>query len=175
MLRQWTIFKSTMSSSGITEMERSSFCPFLFWVNWNMSFCQLPVLPITKFHQNHNIPVLVITLMAQNKTEVATLLMHWSYCSPVLSHQYVSFQRKKSCVTILHKIGKDLHIGEKSPAVPKIRLWMSNYMDSFIWNFNYRQVSNIRRTLVRNKLVDHSDVVGASPVGVAPTTSSWST
>ena len=40
---------------------------------------------------------------------------------------------------------------------------------------NYRQVSNIRRTLVRNKLVDHSDVVGASPVGAAPTTSSRST
>ena len=39
----------------------------------------------------------------------------------------------------------------------------------------YRQVSNIRRTLVDNKIVDHSDVVGASPVGVAPTTSSFST
>ena len=41
--------------------------------------------------------------------------------------------------------------------------------------FNYRQVSNIRRTLVGNKIVDHSDVVGASPVGAAPTTSSFST
>ena len=39
----------------------------------------------------------------------------------------------------------------------------------------YRQVSNIRRTLVDNKIVDHSDVVGASPVGSAPTTSSFST
>ena len=42
-------------------------------------------------------------------------------------------------------------------------------------NRNYRQVSNIRRTLVSNKIVDHSDVVGASPVGAAPTTSSFST
>ena len=40
---------------------------------------------------------------------------------------------------------------------------------------NYRNVSNIRRTLVGNKIVDHSDVVGASPVGAAPTTSSFST
>ena len=40
---------------------------------------------------------------------------------------------------------------------------------------NYRKVSNIRRTLVGNKIVDHSDVVGASPVGAAPTTSSFST
>ena len=42
-------------------------------------------------------------------------------------------------------------------------------------SFEYRQVSNISRTLVGNKIVDHSDVVGASPVGVAPTTSSFST
>ena len=34
----------------------------------------------------------------------------------------------------------------------------------------YRQVSNIRRTLVGNLIDDHSDVVGASPVGAAPTT-----
>ena len=40
---------------------------------------------------------------------------------------------------------------------------------------SYRQVSNIRRTLVDNKIVDHSDVVGASTVGAAPTTSSFST
>ena len=39
----------------------------------------------------------------------------------------------------------------------------------------YRQVSNIRRALVGNKTVDHSDVIGASPVGAAPTTSSFST
>ena len=40
---------------------------------------------------------------------------------------------------------------------------------------HYRKVSNISRTLVGNKIVDHSDVVGASPVGAAPTTSSFST
>ena len=39
----------------------------------------------------------------------------------------------------------------------------------------YRQVSNIRRTLPGNEFVDHSDAVGASPVGAAPTTSSFST
>ena len=39
----------------------------------------------------------------------------------------------------------------------------------------YHKTSNIRRTLVENKIVDHSDVVGASPVGAAPTTSSFST
>ena len=38
----------------------------------------------------------------------------------------------------------------------------------------YRKTSNISRTLVGNKIVDNSDVVGASPVGAAPTTSSFS-
>ena len=41
--------------------------------------------------------------------------------------------------------------------------------------WGYRKICNIRRTLVGNKIVDHSDVVGASPVGAAPTTSSLST
>ena len=40
---------------------------------------------------------------------------------------------------------------------------------------NYRKTSDIRRALVSNKIVYHSDVVGASPVGAAPTTSSFST
>ena len=37
------------------------------------------------------------------------------------------------------------------------------------------KTSNIRRTLVGNTIVDHSDVLGALPVGAAPTTSSFST
>ena len=44
------------------------------------------------------------------------------------------------------------------------------YMD-----FIYHQVSNISCTLVRNYIIDHSDVAGASPIGIAPTTSSFST
>ena len=39
----------------------------------------------------------------------------------------------------------------------------------------HRHISNISHTIVGNKIVDHSDVVGASPVGAAPTTSSFST
>ena len=37
----------------------------------------------------------------------------------------------------------------------------------------YRKTSNKSRTLLGNKIVDNSDVVGASPVGAAPTTSSF--
>ena len=39
----------------------------------------------------------------------------------------------------------------------------------------YRKTSNIRGTIVGNKIVDDSDVVGALPVGAAPTTSSFAT
>ena len=40
---------------------------------------------------------------------------------------------------------------------------------------DYRQISNISRTLVGNKIADHSDVVRVSPYGSGPTTSSFST
>ena len=39
----------------------------------------------------------------------------------------------------------------------------------------YPQTSNIRCIIAGNKIVDHSDGIGASPVGAAPTTSSFST
>ena len=39
----------------------------------------------------------------------------------------------------------------------------------------YRQNSNARHPSIGNKIVDHSDVVEASHVGVSPTTSSFST
>ena len=38
---------------------------------------------------------------------------------------------------------------------------------------NYHQITNISCTLVENTVVDQSDVVGASPVDAAPTTSSF--
>ena len=37
---------------------------------------------------------------------------------------------------------------------------------------DYRKTSNMSNTLVGNNIVEHSDVVGASPVGAAATTSS---
>ena len=47
----------------------------------------------------------------------------------------------------------------------------------FKWlgGLKYHKTSNVRRTLIGNKSVDHSDVVGASPDSAAPTISSFST
>ena len=38
---------------------------------------------------------------------------------------------------------------------------------------SYRETFNISRTLVGNRIVDHSDVIEESPVDAAPTTSSF--
>ena len=38
-------------------------------------------------------------------------------------------------------------------------------------NFDYCQITNIRHTLASNTIVHHSDIVGASPFGAAPTAS----
>ena len=53
-------------------------------------------------------------------------------------------------------------------------MFKTETMEHMVYD-KYRQTSNISRTLVVNKLVDHSDIVEASPVGAAPTTSAFST
>ena len=52
--------------------------------------------------------------------------------------------------------------------------YLSQQSLNYIENY-YRKTYNIRRALAGNKIVEHSHVVGASPVGAAPTTSSFST
>ena len=67
----------------------------------------------------------------------------------------------------------DLHIiseAEISPADTFITMVIKKASDKHI--SKYRR--NISRTLVGNKLADHSDGIGASPVGAAPTPSSFS-
>ena len=94
----------------------------------------------------------------------------WTYgtFAYILSHHV--FLTKNISFSIV--IPQDFLRVHKSPSVLLMlahhgyRSWLSTY---------YHQISNIRGTLVGNKFVDHSDVVGASPVGAAPTTSSFST
>ena len=75
-----------------------------------------------------------------------TCIMHWSYILFAATH-HVWFMMK----IFLHK-------EHQLPAG-----WTSH------------EVSSISLTFVGNQIVDHSDVVGESPVGAAPTTSSFST
>ena len=55
-----------------------------------------------------------------------------------------------------------------------VYLSLSSHRPNVSYN-GYRKTSNISRTLWGNRIVDHSDVAGASPVGAAQTTSSIST
>ena len=68
---------------------------------------------------------------------------------------------------------------KKAINAENLSIWWSHHIvkmsDNWLGKYGYRQVSNIRHSLEDNKVVDHSDVVGASPVGAAPTTSSFST
>ena len=59
-----------------------------------------------------------------------------------------------------------MHFALQKGVVMLIAMW---------WKKTYRKTSNISRTFVGNNIVDNSDVVGASPVGAAPTTSEFST
>ena len=47
--------------------------------------------------------------------------------------------------------------------------------DGFAVKYSYWQISNIGPTSIGNKIIDRSDVVGASPASAALTTSSYST
>ena len=60
-------------------------------------------------------------------------------------------------------------------AMDILQFWTKPSLYSNLFQWVYHQISNIRRTLVGNIIVDHSDVVRALPVGTAPTTSSFST
>ena len=53
--------------------------------------------------------------------------------------------------------------------------WNTGPYTNTFYTETYHQTSNISYTLLGNKIVDHSDVVGALPVSAAPTTSSFST
>ena len=81
---------------------------------------------------------------------------------------------------------KAFHIGYEMINWITPRAWCNDYWKSAIygstvWRYGnliliyLSQAFNISHTFMANKLVDHSDVVGASLVGAAPTTSSYLT
>ena len=61
-----------------------------------------------------------------------------------------------------------------SPVMWNPASWI-DHRQSTAGHYTYCQTSNTNHTLVSNKLVNHSDVVVASPVGAVPTTFSFST
>ena len=68
----------------------------------------------------------------------------------------ISFNKRKKNIPQFYRFNPQWGIGNDIPC-----------------NGEYRQICNISRTLVGHKIVHRSDVVGAAPVGAAPTTSSF--
>ena len=70
--------------------------------------------------------------------------------------------------------GNRFHIMTSSWMIESSHVWRHlNSKVEFFWILTYCQTSNISHTFIGNKLVDHSVVVGTSPVGAAPTISSF--
>ena len=72
------------------------------------------------------------------------------------------------------QLASEVDFLEKSP-FPCWQKFIVQQLPLIMYNIGYHQASNISCTSVGNKIVDHSEVVGASPVDAAPTTSSFST
>ena len=85
----------------------------------------------------------------------------------------LSNSRANLAASRLHEILRSVRLVNRDPGSCAADMsWKLMTLDQC---YIYHKTSNIRRTLVGNKIVDHSDVVGKSPVGAAPTTSSFST
>ena len=114
-------------------------------------------------------------------------LMPWLFV-PSGDHQpwYWICRVKKSFPSIWKSFNYQYHVSAEKWR--KMQIYFEVYWNKFstrrtnvvwvgntTWECAYHKTSNISRTLAGNKIVDHSDVVGALPVGTAPTTSSFLT
>ena len=111
---------------------------------------------------------------------------------PCFGHPFWGFLRPYTALILVNR-GKaaTLFLLDKTRGIQEITFYLWRKTNSmpvgragragclgYTWEKTYRKTSNISRTLVGKKIVDNSDmsdVVGASPVGAAPTTSSFST
>ena len=80
----------------------------------------------------------------------------------------------KGSRSLIIQNGADRQMWENQHIQPPSHLFL-HLSDLIVAGMTYCQIPNISCTLVGSKIVDHSHVVGASPVGAAPTTSSFST
>ena len=115
------------------------------------------------------------------QTEYIVILKYWissrsiKWFSKGTSEQYVYF-----VLIVLFQIGGRAgatpFCGDTIFAISDFgRSWMGIVGAQVVWRSTCRETSNISHTLVGNQILDHSDVVGASTVDAAPTTSSFST
>ena len=85
-------------------------------------------------------------------------------------------QYDKECISIIKPYYKfKIFLSRKCIWKSHLQMSIILFRSQCIPLVTYRKTSNISRTLIGNIIIDNSDIVGASPVGTAPTTSSFST
>ena len=89
-------------------------------------------------------------------------------CSWISSLVLFFFLIKKGCSHFLHAAKSENNINNHNNHRPK-----RTRGNLQLQCCGYHKTSNISCTFVCNRIVDHSDIVGASPVDAAPTTSSY--
>ena len=121
-------------------------------------------LVIDHSHQTHPRSNLEIKVIPESNVTCSELL----FIKYVADTRPTSVGQQKALLQKFEAFKRDYEAGQEE---------LSKIINTFSsrQRWVYRQVSNTKRTLVGYKIVDHSDVVGASPVGAAPTTSSFST
>ena len=92
----------------------------------------------------------------------------WTNAEMLIGPLGTNFSEILIAIHIFHKKNTFKNVVWKMAAILS-RLQCVNHQ--WVRGQTYRKTSNISRTFVGNKIVDNSDVVGASPAGAAPTTS----
>ena len=105
--------------------------------------------------------------------------MFVTQCCPFFQEVVLRFENQGDTTTHLEELKRenDKQIARLNEEKEKLQVEFEEMKysgEAKLSRYDYREISNIRHTLVGNKIVDNSDV-NKSPVGPAPTTSSFST
>ena len=138
----------------------------------------LPYMVYVHHYSDVNMSAMVSQLLAQpfvqaNIKENIKVPRHWPLWGESTTDQWIPLtqgQLRWKC----------FHLMTPCPHTPGISVWQQYWAstnNNILHSVGIVHIgcSNISHTLVGNKIVDYSDVVGASPDDAAPTTSSFST
>ena len=117
--------------------------------------------------------------MFHDAMTLKSFLHHWHFVRGISLSLVVSLTKAQVCRIFMFLLLACACCGKQSNCQWSNMPWQPCHV-SDIWDHDcsemeYCKTSNISCTLIENKIVDHSDVVGASPVGATSTTSSFST
>ena len=145
------------------------------WCSFNRSISQIPQCIRQISHNTSVCNRNVHTFLLQSGALWDIILVHCGICEMVLLYIYIPWSNQRERLRYgMYLVGSNLYSYsalDTASSSSTVLFSQQKYMTWFIICM-YRRISNIRGTLVSNKIVD---VVGASPVGAAPTTSLFST